>query len=373
MYSPLTTRFLQQIRQSGRTKTVVDLYFNGELAATDIPISGGSLRVDRGSDVRRSGSLQIADPSLVPAIKGDILLPYGTEILIRSGVVYTDGTEELIPMGVFGLEQTQWDEGIDLPEIEFFDRAKVMSRFQRTTTRDVSGMYAKALIQQLVPGPFATLSSAPAVNIDTTLVDAKLPGGTTYDSNYWDVLTMAAEAINAEIYFDVNGDFTAVPVPYIDQSTPIASADWTVDVGDTGVLVSARRGFSRSDTYSSVMVRGGTKSNNQQATAEVFDHNPASPTYYLGPFGRARKLVENSALITDAQCMAVAQAELRKVTGLAKSVSFTSLRNPALEVGDIILFTFFDAEQELHMLDSFTYDFASGEMSAETRAQVVNL
>jgi len=79
MYT-VSDRFLQRIRNSGKTRTVVDLYFEGSLVASDIPISEGQIRVSRGSDSRRSGSLTIPDPSLVPAIKSDLLIPYGTEI-----------------------------------------------------------------------------------------------------------------------------------------------------------------------------------------------------------------------------------------------------------------------------------------------------
>jgi hypothetical protein len=189
----------------------------------------------------------------------------------------------------------------------------------------------------------------------------------------WGIIGAMVEAMGGEVYLDVNGDVQVVTPPFIDTTTPQASAVWTVDVGDQGVLISARRGISRADTYNSVVCRGGTKTNGKQAWGRVYDLNPGSPTYYNGPFGRTRRIIENSAVTTDAQCTAIAMAELRKVTGLAKSVSFTSLRNPALEVGDILLFEFFDSETELHILDGFTYDFASGEMSAETRAQVVNL
>jgi len=370
MYS-VSDRFLQRIGASGKVKTVVDLYFDGELVAADIPVAAGQIRCSRDSDSRRSGSLTIADPTLVPAIKSDILIPYGTEIQIRSGMVYPDG-EELIPMGIFSLEETQWDEGkSSISEIQFFDRTKAMQRFFLPNVYDASGQLVVNLLSTL-PG-LTFPGGGVTVTVDPSLANPKLLGGTTYDTNHWDIMTTLAEIIGAEVYFDVDGNIQVVPIPYIDSSTPNSAADWTVGVGDNGVLINARRGISRADTYNSVLVRGGTKANGKQAWSQSYDLNPASPTYYNGPFGRARKVIENSALITDGDCYNLAIAELRKVTGLAKSVAFTSLRNPALEVGDIILFEFFNGETELHILDSYTFDFTSGEMQADTRSQVVSI
>lgn len=372
MYA-VTDRFLQRARQSGKIKTVVDLYFDGELVSSDIAVIDGSISVDRGSNIHRSGSLIIGDPTLVPAIKSDVLTPYGTEIVIRSGVVYADGTEELVPLGVFTLEVTEWDEGPEsIPNIQFFDRAKVLQRHTFYYPKSVAGKTIQDAITYLVG--FA--NPGYIVHYDTSLANPKVPGGTTYDGSCLDAVQALAESVSAEIYFDVNGEIQVVPIPYIDESASTADTDWLVNVdpGDnTGVLIDAKRGLSRSETFSGVVVYGGTKFNNQQAIWFATNNNPSSPTYYNGPFGKAVKRIENSALTSDTACGNLAQAELRKVAGLAKSVSFTSLRNPALETGDIIQFDFFDGETELHILESFSIDFTSGEMSADTRAQVVNL
>lgn len=368
---PVSDRFLQRTRTSGKVKTVVDLLFDGEVVATDIPISEGSIRVSRDSESRRSGSLVIPDPSLVPSIKSKTLLPYGTEIRIRSGFVYPDG-EELVPLGIFLLEDTDWEENQNsIPSIEFYDRAKAMSRYSLPTTMDVSGHQARTDIANL-PGQVFPLGNV-TVTIAEELGNARFPGGTTFDTNYWDILSSMVETINGEVYFDVEGNVQVVEPPFVDSTTSNADAVWIVDVGPDGVLISANRGITRSDTFNSVIVKGGRKSDGTQAYSTVANYDSNSPTFYNGPFGRTRKVIDNSALVTDQQCYALARSELRRSSGLSQTVSFTSLRNPALEAGDIILFKFFDGEEELHVLDGFTFDFASGVMSAETRARVVNI
>ena len=118
---------------------------------------------------------------------------------------------------------------------------------------------------------------------------------------------------------------------------------------------------------------GGSNSKGRQFYAFAGDMNSASPTYYFGPFGRATKRIDNSALMSDAACLDVANAELRKSVGLAQSLSFTSLQNPALDVGDVIMCEFLDLSTEFHIVDDLSLDFNSGSMSVSTRSQIVSI
>ena len=216
MYT-VTDRFLQTIRQTGKRKTVVDLYLGGALVQSDVAVSDGNIRIDRGADHRRSGSLTIPNPDLVPAIKSDALSPYGTEVVIRHGVQYPDGSSELVPQGVFTLEQTRWDEATGaIPRIEFYDRSKALQRINLTKARDLSGQRVQQVITDTLLQGLSSVTFD--ITFDPALPNMKLPGGSLYDQNYWTTIEAMLEAMGAEGYFDNNGDFVVKPIPYIDRS-----------------------------------------------------------------------------------------------------------------------------------------------------------
>ena len=69
---------------------------------------------------------------------------------------------------------------------------------------------------------------------------------------------------------------------------------------------------------------------------EVWDDDPASPTYRYGPFGEVPRFYTSSLVTTEAQATAAGEAILRRATGLVEGVSWTSLVDPAVDVGDIV-------------------------------------
>ena len=91
--------------------------------------------------------------------------------------------------------------------------------------------------------------------------------------------------------------------------------------------------------------------------------DPNSRTYWFGPFGQKRFDTSNQALTTKKQCAAAAGKLLKKFTGLSRNASFTSLCNPALDVGDIITYQDLTGDEELFMVESLQISFSSGVMT----------
>lgn len=370
MYT-VSDAFLEAIRQSGKRKTVVDVYYgkgdDSQLIASDLPVVDGSITIDSRASNRRSGSITIGDPDLFPNLLNNTPIePYGAEFVIRSGVVYADGTEELVPMGKFPIYTISGSEEKGMfPEVRFFDRSKICEEAGFLSPRDYSGKMCLERIEKLMDYTFSSMT----INTASDVTDVRLPGGSSFSENHWARVTKLAETMGAEAFFDVNGELTIQVPPFVDQSFPNSSAVFTIDPGEWGVMTKATRTISRESTYNRIGVYGAPPNgNSQQPYGEATDNNAASPTYFYGPFGKVTRSFQYPTLTKSSQCVTVANMLLRQHIGLAKSVNFGLLSNPALDAGDIVLFEYpSDGVTELHIIDSITIPFDGGEATGKTR------
>lgn len=370
---PVSDRFLEAIRRGYTPVTRADISFPGQgVVYSDLPVSGGSLTVSRNNIYRGSGTLEIPDPTLAPALNEDSPLnPYGYELIIRCGFIYHN-TTEFIPMGVYPIEEA--DVGDDnVTSITFFDRARSVERTDFIAPKDYSGWFAQAALEDVViyaapfyPGPDVEW----AVTFDDELDenDPPLPGGTVLDGARWQFVEEICQACGAEAYFDRNGNCRVVPVPGVNESTSLDTVVWEVDAGENGVLISSARKVTRKDVFNAVVVVGSGNSTGAPPFGFVFDSDSNSRTFYEGPFGKSVKRISNSLLTQEGDCLVAAAAELKNLTGLQKAIEFNSLRNPALDPGDTILIKHLDGTENLVMLDSYSFDFATGDMSGSIRS-----
>lgn len=369
MYA-VTDKFLEAIRYTGDRKTVVDLYpgTGATPILRNLPVVSGSISVDRTSDNRRSGSVVIGDSALLRTLE-----PWGIEFGIRMGVVYPGGAEELVPLGRFRIEEEKWKEGANSNiSITFFDRTQALSDTRHLTDKDYSGKLARNIVQEVLDASFPFTTGGPPqcfVSSDLPNYDLRLPGGSTYDGTHWETIKKIAEALGGEAFFDLVGDLHVVKTPSLDPYTDTNLAVWTVDAGEGGVMVSADRGVSRSDTYNGVAVYGANATEGKtRVYAAVYDTTPNSPTNYNSWFGKKTIRVENQALTTVDQCYKSAIQLLKNYGGLSRSVDFQSLANVALDVGDIVIVRYLDSTQELHIIDSMSIALGGGAFTCHTRA-----
>jgi hypothetical protein len=366
MYT-VTDKFLTAIRNSTRRISVADIYYSNQLIYSDVPISDGSVSVDRSSTIRRSGSFIVSKKNVDPTT----LEPWGTEVRIRSGVQYTDRTTELVPLGIFRVEDISWKDGQDSDiTVEFFDRGKALEDAGMLGDRDMSSKYASVALNTVVTNVWDHAGYIPLVIIDPTILDIKLPKATIYSGTHLEMVASVAEAMAGEQYFDVDGNFRVGKIPSISPEMTIDDADWVVDVGESGVLIEAVRKHSRTETFNAIAVYGATKNDTggDRVMGVAYDLTTRNHAGYFSPFGKKSKRIENDALTTVNQCAQVGLQQLKNLAGLAKNVTFTSLLNPALDVGDVIAFRFLDGTVEIHLVDSLSIPLASGEMTGETRS-----
>lgn len=370
MYSPLSPNFGRRIRESGVRKTVADVYYDGLPVATDLAVSDGSIRVELDGQIRRSGNVTIADLRLVPTLT-QTLSPLGTEILIRQGVVYPNGNEELVPLGVFQLEVTEWSELDPAPKLQIYDRAKVMSQSGISNIVSRSGHAAQAVVIEFLEWFYPHLAPIdPEAMFGPEITNYKLPGGHTFEQgDYWSAIQELCRNMGGDLYFDVTGQPRCTPIQNLNsQRVPVE----TIDAGPTGVLVDATHSYSREDVYNAVSVIGAAQDEGRTPRAIAYNLDGTSPLRYGGPFGKVIQVITDTSLTTDAQCYNRARTELERFTGLGYSLDFSAIPNPALDVGDFVKFVYPDKSVEIHQISTLSIPLGRGDFTGTSKGVYVN-
>ena len=98
---PVSARFLPRLAEDHRPVTQVQLFLT-DGRVLDLEHTGGSVTVDRSQAIRRTCTVTVADPALIPRTPADQLATYGARLRISRGVEYGNpGDVELVPLGVF--------------------------------------------------------------------------------------------------------------------------------------------------------------------------------------------------------------------------------------------------------------------------------
>jgi hypothetical protein len=178
-----------------------------------------------------------------------------------------------------------------------------------------------------------------------------------------------ARSIGMELYFDGLGRPVLRPEPDLSTTNPVL----TIAEGPGGVLTEIGLHLDRAPAYNRVIAFSENAS-----TGEVFrgvwtDDDPASPTYYFGPFGRKPRFYASSFLNSDAQCESAARAVGLANIGVARSIDFALAPNPVVECGDVVIVRRVAlGVDEVQIVDSYTYGLgALGTMNCQSRARQV--
>lgn len=363
MYA-VSSRFLAAIAESGPLATEVVL-FRTDGRVERLEHTGGSVTVDRGQAIRRTCSVTVADTALIPRTPTDRLSVYGATLRISRGVQYSDGSTELVPLGVFRVDSVAGDIDEGPVTISGKSLEAVVADDKFTAPYKASGNVVAAVTTLIQ-------TSIPAASLINRATDAAI-GPRTWDTegDRWAAVAEVAAAIGAEVYADADGVFVIAELPDLLTSTPV----WTIAAGEGGAYVSASRGMTADKVYNAVLARGeNTETNVAPVSSLVVDNDPTSPTYWSGPFGHRTTFYSSSTLTTTAACTAAATLKLRAAMAPNASADISSLPNPALEPGDVIRILYPDGSKELHQVQSFSVpldvggDFTIATISAKEDA-----
>jgi hypothetical protein len=332
---PVSQKFLQTLATSHVMVARADAYYGGQLVRADLPISGGSVTVDRGSKTRRKLSLTIADPAYLPWKESDPLAPYGQQLVVSRGIRYSHGAEEWVPLGTFRIDNPSGDTYFGPVTVAgtSMESAIIDDKFQvPVTTRGMGGCVdaMTTLIRQTLPN--AVVTNLTSGNRNPAVAVATWDAG----ADRWDAVTQIARAMSAEIYVDAQGRFVITDLPNIETG----SVAWDIADGEGGTLISSARSLSRTAVCNAVVASGeNAASGSAPVSAVARDTSPTSPTRWGGPFGKVTKFISSSLWTTSGDCQNAANFELFDAIAPNVETSIDALPNPALEGSDIIRLT----------------------------------
>lgn len=339
----VSARFLDALRSSHTAVVNVDAYVGSTLVAANLPITGGSVVVDAGSAVRRQLNLSVADLSLLPT-NPDLSAPFGLEIRASRGIRFADGTTEMVPLGTFRIDVSHRAAG-GIVEASGPDRAKaIMDAKFLSPSVSTLGATVVAEMTRLVQEVLATVTVT-NIDVDPTLITPYL----VWSSERWAAAQDLATANGAQLFFAPDGSLTMRKIPSI--TSPVA---WFVNAGADGVLITYSKAVTREETYNGVVAMGERADGVSPARAVALDTDPASPTLWGGPFGKVPFFFTSPIITTPAGAQRAADGLLAIKRALGRSVSLTSICNPALDAGDVIGVQLPDGTLERYLVDRLT-------------------
>jgi len=337
----VSDRFKTAVLQSHQVTCRVDITepSTGEVLYTLGAVNDGQVTEDRTASVRRTGDVLVIDDtgSLTPTDVDDLLMPFGNEYRPYAGVIFSDGTSELVPLGVMSIEAcTIEDSGDNFSmRIEGKDRSAKISRagFQDT-------LYIPS--QTSVNTAINMIIAATGVQVDTDfdLGEDKFIASQTFNigDDPWTGMLQLATSCACDLFFDEVGTLVKrmLTNPYDDD------VDWTItDDAAFGNLLAIERRIQREDTFYNYWIVTGENPENNVAipTGVAYDDDPSSPTYIRGKYGIQMNHVQDTNLTSNADCQASAQHLLEESIGLSEEQTPTFLPNPAIQATDIITVT----------------------------------
>lgn len=315
-----------------------------------VPISGGLVTASATSQVRRTATVNIADPLLWPVYPTDLLAPYGSALLIECGIVVPGLGTEWIPVitGVLTqnnstVPQTNSSQGIVLTLADLSQKVHE-NRLTAPIQVGGSGVTVVQAITALIVGGYPD-----AVVVDETGDTTACPVLTVQQERWTDGVEPLATSIGAEVYCDPLGAFRIRYQPTLDDNLLV----WQVATGPHGNLIQAQRTRTRASVYNKVIVLGQASNGAAPVLATVEDDDLSSPTYVGGPFGIKPRYFSSPTVTTADQALAAAKAILARAKGRDTQYVLSTVTNPALDVGDVVKLLG-STGQGLHILDQVT-------------------
>lgn len=348
---PVSGRFLARLAESHRPVTSVQLFLTtGQVV--DISHTGGSVTVDRAQAIRRTCSVTVADPTLIPRTATDQLATYGARLRISRGIDYGDGTQpELVPLGLFRLDSVDGDVSSGPVTLQGKSLEAVVADDKFTATYTSTGTVVAA-VSALIR------RSLPTADVISQITDITI-GSRAFDiqADPWAGCQEIAAAAGAEVYANADGVFIISTLPDLSTATPV----WAIEAVEGGVYISATRAMSADKVFNGILASGENTADNVAPVSYLAtDNDPGSPTYWAGPFGRRPDFYSSSTLITTAACTNAARLKLAQAMAPNASGDISSLPNPALEPGDVLRVTHEDDSRELHQVASFSVPLDTG-------------
>jgi hypothetical protein len=351
--NPVTAEFLAAIRWPHKMVVEVDVLQFGQVVVSGLQIVDGSVTLDAGAAVYGSCEVTTIYPGQLPATG-----QFGMELAIRRGILGHRGSAELVPLGVFKITGYDLDATSGQLRLQGMDRSKYALDARLEDDYPVA---AGAFVRDVVSGLIAT--AVPHAPQDLPAAPYTVPAVVfEVKTAPWTAVQQLVAAIGKAPRFDGQGVFRLVDINP-STGTPV----WTIDEGDTGVLVSAAMSGTDDAIFNRIIAASPPDDVGTVYRGVATDMT--STARYGGPYGRKPDWIESDLFTSNAMCAEAARARLEAGLGSSRSVSFTAVPNCALVPGDVILLRNallgLDAK---HVVEKLTIGLtAEAEMSGTTR------
>lgn len=348
--------------------TICDTFQTGTTpTGTTIPILDGFVSLDGNADIRSTLDMTTDGTRMWPQYAADLLAPYGNEVFVERGVVYSDDLVEYVSQGYFRIDTPDQDQTPDGPiRITASDRmagiieARLLAPIQFTAGVTL-GTVVTTLIQEVYPS--ATITWDDASDLATLSRDVIV------EDDRYGFLNDIIRSRGKIWYWNHRGELSIKDLP--------STTDTVFDInhGRSGVLVSMSRHLSRAGVYNAVVASGEAADTGTPARGVAVDASPSSPTYFYGRFGKVPRFYSSPMLGTDLQAANAARAILLRQLGLPYTVNFGATVNAALEPYDPVKVRYSDRDgEETHVLATLKIPLSPDiAMTATTKEQTVVL
>lgn len=378
---PVSQAFKTAVRQSHKVVTRAEVW-KGDQKLRELDVASGSVEVDARRSVRRTCQISVVSPlpeidlvpvymtygdmnveyvgqtyadiegasyseiifvvvrydrivsgdSLVPADAWDVLAPLGNELRLWRGIEFEDGSQELVPLGVFGINDVEVQEdgnGLVI-NIVGTDRSLKVARASWTSAvRIAEGTNVADAIASILTDRYDDVETSFA---STTSSTGNVVLGTESQNSPWADAQRLAEAAGMDLFFDGSGVAVLQPVRDYENATP----DAVYRENDEAMIVALRRRFSNEETYNGVIVVAENTTNDSVIRVETWDDDPTSPTYRYGTLGQIPFFYFSPLITTTEQATAAGIARLSKIKGVVEIVDWIQIADPSLDVADVI-------------------------------------
>ncbi len=346
MWSEVSNRFLRALHHSHDVVSRVDVWRGGVLLESAIPVTGGSVTVDESSQVRRTLSLSVGDLGLDPRDANSLLAPFGTELAVHSGIRFPEGDTEMVPLGVFQVEdagRSGWFSEVGLTGV---DRSRTVAGARFLKPRATP--QGRPIVQEI--STFIREVNTSYEVLDLTSATS-YTAAATWERERWEAVETLADAIAADVVADPQGRFLIRRTP---GTGPLDAADavWAVNAGPEGVLLDAQTGLTREGIYNAVVASSTADPDSPPITAVAYQRS--GPFRWDGPFGKVPRFYSSPLLRTRQMCERAARSVLARSVGYGRRITPTAVPNPALDAGDVIEVTLPDGTVDYQVASRFS-------------------
>ena len=330
---PVSATFKSEIVSGVQTSVIRAIVTLGADTLGELEILSGSVSIDG----RRDGALRTLSLSIAPNTSAwQWLTAYGAEIKCWRGIAYADGTQELVPLGVFVIDADLERAADGSITVNGADRSQRISRARWTQPYNVAaGAEITTTIRDLlrdrwpaVPWFLDAVVSPPSYGTVAAAL-AYLPEAS---SDPWKDARELAASLSYDLYFDGNGvaSLRVIPDPL---TSPI---DATYYTGELSIVLGETLKASLATVYNGVIATGEGAEIDPPTRGEAWDDLPSSPTYRYGPLGQVPTFYSSPLLTTSAAATAAAASILARVRGRVEQVAWSMIVNPAHDALDVI-------------------------------------